>query len=256
MRKQPLSQLTRHHLGVETGRLSPQCGRDMHSARRALAPRWHRACGVSTSMRSCVGVGIASVVLGVTLFAVRSEATPTDELRLQVTRVFEVLDDQTLKPEEMRQAAVRHRVGQIFDFEDAARRALGPYWTERTPSERAEFVALFTGLVEQVYVSRIETYRDDHINYLGESVVRGAATVRTTVVPKRGAEVPVDYRMHLQSGRWLVYDIVVDGVSLIENYRIQFTKIIQTSSYAELIAKMRDIGVSSQTRRSRSDRHR
>jgi len=206
-------------------------------------------------MRSCVVVGIASVVLGVTLFAVRSEATPTEDLRLQVTRVFEILNDQTLKPEPMRQA-VRHRVGQIFDFEDSARRALGPYWAERTPSERVQFVALFTGLVEQVYVSRIETYRDDHINYLGESVVRGAATVRTTVVPKRGAEVPVDYRMHLQSGRWLVYDIVIDGVSLTENYRIQFTKIIQTSSYAELIAKIRDSGVSSQTRRSRSDRHR
>jgi ABC-type transporter MlaC component len=109
-------------------------------------------------MRSFVVVVAASVILGVILFAGRSEATPTDELRLQVTRIFEVLGDL---------AAVRQ-------------------------------------IVEQMYVSRFEMYRDDHINYLEESIVRDAATVRTMVVPKRGAEMPVDYRMHLQSRRWQV----------------------------------------------------
>jgi phospholipid transport system substrate-binding protein len=209
--------------------------------------RWHRRCVGSRSlhMRSLFVVAVTSVVLGVILFAGRSEATPTDELRLQVTRIFEVLGDQ---------AAVRQIVEQIFDFEDSARRALGPYWTERTPSERAQFIALFAGLIEQMYVSRFEMYRDDHINYLGESIVRDRATVRTMVVPKRGAEMPVDYRMHLQSGRWQVYDVVIDGVSLVENYRIQFAKVIRTSSYAELVAKIKDTGVGSQTRPS--DRHR
>jgi phospholipid transport system substrate-binding protein len=201
--------------------------------------------------------GITAVALAVILFSGPSEATPTEELRLQVARIIEVLDDQTLKPERMvvhRLAAVRHLVGEIFDFADTARRALGAHWVERTPSEQAQFVALFSGLIEQMYVSRVEMYRGDHIDYLGESVVRGDATVRTKIVPKRGAATPVDYRMHLQSGRWQIYDVVVDGVSLVENYRDQFMKIIQTSSYAGLIAKMKDVGVSGQARRANRDR--
>ena len=201
--------------------------------------------------------GITAVGLAVVLFSAPSEATPTDELRLQVARISEVLDDPALKPERMvveRRAAVRHIVGGIFDFEETARRALGPHWAERTPSERAHFVALFTDLIEQMYVSRVEMYRGDHIDYLGESIVRGDATVRTKIVPKRGAEMPVDYRMHLQNGRWQIYDVVADGVSLVENYRNQFIRIIQTSSYADLIVKMKDVGASGQTRRTDRDR--
>ena len=200
--------------------------------------------------------GVTAVALAV-LFPGPSEATPIEELRLQVARIIEVLDDQTLKPERMavhRLAAVRHIVGEIFDFEDTARRALGAHWVERTPSEQAQFVALFTGLIEQMYVSRVEMDRGDHIDYLGECVVRGDSTVRTKIVPRRGAETPVDYRMHLQSGSWQIYDVVVDGVSLVENYRSQFIKIIQTSSYADLIAKMKDIEVSGQARRADRDR--
>src|SRR6267143_1959470 len=105
--------------------------------------------------------------------------------------------------------------------------------------DRQEFTALFTDLIERAYISKIERYSGERIAYAGEAVDGGLATVRTRFVTKQGTEVPVDYRMQQRGDRWLVYDVSVEGVSLINNYRTQFEKIIQTSSYAELVRKMK-----------------
>ena len=166
---------------------------------------------------------------------------PTDQLRAQIDRVIKTLEDPELKKEgraKDRRAAVRKIANDIFDFSETARRSLGRHWQGRTPAERDEFVQLFSDLLERSYISKIETYGGEKILYNSDSVEQ--AKVQTKLVAKGGSEIPIEYRMHKAGDRWLVYDVVIEGVSLVANYRTQFNKIIQTSSFKELMNKMKN----------------
>ncbi len=167
---------------------------------------------------------------------------PSEQLRLQIDRVIKTLDDPDLKKDgrqKERRHAVRKIADEIFDFSETAKRSLGRHWAQRTPSERQEFVQLFSDLLERSYLSKIELYGGEKVAYLGDTVEGEQATVKTKIVTKQGTEIPVDYRMMRVGPRWMVYDVYIEGVSLIGNYRTQFNKIIQTSSYADLLKKMR-----------------
>ena len=98
---------------------------------------------------------------------------------------------------------------------------------------------LFADLLERSYISKIELYGGEKILYTDERVDGDQATVATKVLTKNGTEVPIDYRMLKRADRWLVYDVNIEGVSLVSNYRTQFNKIIQTASYNDLVQKMR-----------------
>jgi phospholipid transport system substrate-binding protein len=100
-------------------------------------------------------------------------------------------------------------------------------------------VRLFSDLLERSYISRVELYGGEKIQYLGDTTEGDQARVMTKLLTKSGSEIPIEYRMHRRGDRWLVYDVVIEGVSLIANYRTQFNKIIQTSSYQELVRKMK-----------------
>jgi phospholipid transport system substrate-binding protein len=167
---------------------------------------------------------------------------PTDQLRGRVDRVLQVLEDPALKEEARiaeRRAAIRGVAQEIFDFRELSQRALARHWHARTPAERDEFVQLFADLLERSYIGKIETYSGgDRIQYLSETAEGDQATVRTRIVTKTGTEIPVDYRLHRIGERWLVYDVTIEGVSLVANYRAQFNKIIQTSSFKGLVAKL------------------
>ena len=168
---------------------------------------------------------------------------PSDQLRGQIDRVIKVLEDPELKKEghaKDRRAAVRKIANDIFDFSETARRSLGRHWQGRTPAERDEFVQLFSDLLERSYISKIETYGGEKILYNSDSVEGDQAKVQTKLVAKGGSEIPIEYRMHKAGDRWLVYDVVIEGVSLVANYRTQFNKIIQTSSFKELMNKMKN----------------
>jgi len=172
---------------------------------------------------------------------------PTDQLRSSVDQMVKVLDDPALKADSRaqdRRAAIRKEAQVVFDFGETAKRALGRHWQGLSEKDRQEFTGLFTDLIERAYISKIERYSGERIAYAGESVEGGLATVRTRFVTKQGTEIPVDYRMQQRGDRWLVYDVMVEGVSFISNYRTQFDKIIQTSSYAELVRKMKAAEVS------------
>jgi phospholipid transport system substrate-binding protein len=138
-----------------------------------------------------------------------------------------------------RRQAVRKIANEIFAWDETAKRALARHWQGRTEVQRQEFVKLFGDLLERSYIARIENYGGEKISYLSDSVDDETAMVRTRIVTKQGSEVPVDYRMLRRGDRWLVYDVVIEGVSLVSNYRTQFNKIIQTSSYEELVKKMK-----------------
>jgi phospholipid transport system substrate-binding protein len=167
---------------------------------------------------------------------------PTTQLRGQVQRVLKLLDDPAMKQPakaKERRAAMRGIANDIFDFTETAKRALGRHWAVRTPAEREQFVQLFADLLERSYISKVELYGGETIEYTGETVDGDQAAVGSRIVTRQGLHVPIQYRMLRKGERWLVYDVVIEGVSLVANYRSQFDKIIQTSSFAELVKKMK-----------------
>lgn len=186
-------------------------------------------------------VGIALIAL----IAVQARAgVPTEQIKASVDQIIRILQDPALKSEARakdRRAAIRGAANNLFDFQETAKRALGRHWQRLSEQDRAEFVPLFTDRLERSYIARIEQYSGEKIGYVGEAVDPGGevATVKTTFTTKRGAEVPIDYHLLRRGDRWMIYDVFVEGVSLVANYRTQFDKIIQTSSSQELVRRMR-----------------
>ena len=167
---------------------------------------------------------------------------PTDQLKAQIDRTVKILDDPELKKpgrQRDRRAAVRQVANEIFDFSETAKRSLARHWAARSQAEREEFVQLFGDLLERSYISKIELYGGEKIKFVGEVTDPDGAIVRTRLVTRQDTEIPIDYRMHARGDKWLVYDVLIEGVSLISNYRTQFNKIITTSSYQELVRKMK-----------------
>ena len=166
---------------------------------------------------------------------------PTDNVKEYTDAVVKVLEDQSLKASD-RRAAVRKLAVEAFDVQETARRALGPHWQQRTPSEREEFVGLFADLLERTYIAKIDLYGGERLKFTDEKVDGDIATVRGKVTTKQGTEVPVEARMHKRGERWLIYDVAIENISLISNYRAQFDRIIRTSSYGELVKRLRNKG--------------
>ena len=166
----------------------------------------------------------------------------SDQLKDAIDRVVKVLEDPALKGPDRkaeRQAAVTKIAQEIFDFPEVARRSLGRHWQPLTDKQREEFTALFADLLERSYISKVELYGGEKIQYLGDAIDGDQAKVQTKLLTKGGSDIPIEYRMSRKGDRWLVYDVIIEGVSLVANYRTQFNKIIQTSSYQELVKKMK-----------------
>jgi phospholipid transport system substrate-binding protein len=166
---------------------------------------------------------------------------PTDTVKEYTDAVVKVLEDQSLKAAD-RRAAVRKLATEAFDVQETARRALGPHWQQRTPAEREEFVTLFADLLERTYIAKIDLYGGERLKFTDEKLDGDIATVRGKVTTKQGTDVPVEARMHKRGERWLIYDVNIEGISLISNYRAQFDRIIRTSSYGELIKRLKNKG--------------
>ena len=193
-----------------------------------------------TGRATAVGIVVALVVM-----VAEREAwagAPTEQLRTQIDRAIKVLEDPEMAKESRmveRRTAVGRIANEIFDFTETTRRSLGTHWQVRTPQERDEVTRLFADLLERSYIGRIEMYSGERIQLLGDTIDGDQATVRSRLITKQGMEIPVDYRMHRASGdRWLTYDVAIEGVSLVANYRAQFNKIIQTSGYTSLVKKL------------------
>jgi phospholipid transport system substrate-binding protein len=169
---------------------------------------------------------------------------PAEQLFASIDRVLKLLDDPALKEHaraEERRQAIRRVAGEIFDFEEIARRSLARHWEARTPSERDEFVQLLRNLLERSFIGKLDSYNGEKVAVLSEAIDGDEATVKTQVVTQQGADViPVDYRMVRRGDHWRACDIVIGGVSLVKNYRAQFDKIIQRTSYAQLVKQVRE----------------
>lgn len=169
-------------------------------------------------------------------------AGPTAQIRGAIDRTLEVLKRPDLKSKARaaeRRDLLRKEIRPVFDFEEMSKRALGPSWRQRTPKEKADFVGLFTELLENAYLGKIESYRGEKIEYAGETIDPPYAVVKTLIVTDKSQEVRVDYRMIREGDQWRIYDVVIEGVSLVNNYRSQFNSILQNSSFDALLTKLR-----------------
>jgi phospholipid transport system substrate-binding protein len=166
---------------------------------------------------------------------------PTDTVREYTDAVQKVLEDPALRKED-RRASVRKIAAEAFDVGESARRALGPHWQQRTPAEREEFVQLFGELLERTYIAQIDLYGGERLRFTEEKLDGNLAIVRAKLTTKQGTEVPVEARMNRKGERWLIYDVAIENVSLISNYRSQFDRIIRQNSYPELVKRLRSRG--------------
>ena len=171
---------------------------------------------------------------------------PTEQIRAAINDGVEILnkarlDNQSGRTETI--AKLRKIVYPLFDFNEMARRSLGAYWRRLDPSQQREFVAVFTDLLEKTYAKNIDLYDGQKVAYTGETIDQEYAEVHTKLLSRKGDSYAVDYRLLRVGGKWRVYDVVAEGISLVNNYRSQFNRVMANSSFEELIRKMKEKSV-------------
>ena len=169
--------------------------------------------------------------------------TPTVLIKSAVDQAINTLTDPYLQGEdkkEERRTLLRQIILSRFDFREMAKRSLGTHWLKRSREDKSEFVRLFTNFVEKVYLGRIESYNNgEKFIYSNERIKGSNAEVRSKILTSKGEEFQINYKLHRVGKEWKIYDVVVENISLISNYRSQFNRIITKTSYDELVSSMR-----------------
>lgn len=167
---------------------------------------------------------------------------PTDRIKGGTDKILAVLSDPSLMGDQKvdeRRRAIRKAVDELFDWEEMAKRTLARHWRDRTDEEKKEFIVLYGDLLERTYLDRVEGYSGEEVIYTDERIDGKYALVKVKIVSKTKQEIAVDYRMKNKNQQWLVYDVSVEGVSLVNNYRNQFNQIIMKSSYENLVDRLK-----------------
>jgi phospholipid transport system substrate-binding protein len=181
------------------------------------------------------------LVLGVNALCLAGE--PTEKIRQTTDKILSIVTDPSLKDPskaQEREKLIRRAVDEQFDWEEMARRSLATHWAKRTAEERKEFVRLFADLLERTYMRKVEDYSGEKVLYEGETKDGDYVKVKVKIVTKKNKDIPVEYRLKKEGNDWFVYDVSIEGVSLVNNYRTQFNNIIVQSSYENLVKKLRD----------------
>jgi phospholipid transport system substrate-binding protein len=198
----------------------------------------------STWSRSLMGrmASLAAAMMLVWPAPVPAAGPATAAVKQTVDEVLRILADEKMKKPDKhqeRRKLLEKVVGDRFSYEEMSRRTLAAHWQKLNEKERTEFVDLFRKLLTNSYADKIEGYSGEQMQYLNERNEGDYAEVRTKAISGK-AEIPLDYRLLNKGGEWRVYDVVVDGVSLVNNYRGQFAKIIRTSGYDDLVKQLRE----------------
>lgn len=182
---------------------------------------------------------LAALVAFVFLSANLAFAGPTEDVKRTVDEVVRIVASKEMKHNDhKRRQALKKTISLVFDYTEMAKRSLGKHWNPRTAAEKKRFAELFATLLENSYAGKIESYNNEKIVYLKEIVDGDHAEVKSKVVTAKRDEFTLDYRMLNQNGKWMAYDVVIEGVSLVSNYRTQFNKIITNGGYSELVRKL------------------
>jgi phospholipid transport system substrate-binding protein len=167
---------------------------------------------------------------------------PLDSVKVNVDKVLDVLRDPALKPEsakKLKKDKIRAIADKMFDFAELSKRTLAQNWFKFTPEQQKEFINLYRSLLEDSYADKILMYTDEKILFTKElSLTEKTAEVQSTVIRKTD-EIPINYRVVLKDGVWMVYDVVIEGVSLINNYRSQFREILVNKPPESLLETLR-----------------
>jgi phospholipid transport system substrate-binding protein len=166
---------------------------------------------------------------------------PTEQVRLTADKVLTVLQDTRLKAadkEKERRDQVRQIIAARFDFSEMAKRSLGAHWQRVSDDEQGRFVRLFTELLEKSYADQIESYNGEKILYGRENIAQDQAEVDTKIVTKKGEQISLNYKLRAAGGDWKIYDVVIENISLVNNFRSQFNRILANASFAELLKKL------------------
>lgn len=195
-----------------------------------------------SQLRGVIVICIAFALGGTLSPSTAAAITATEAVKSSIEQVVGLLEDKELKKAD-RVMERRQRLQKIFNdrfsYEEMSKRSLGAHWNNLNETQRQQFVDLFRQLLARSYTGTIEGYSGERFQYLGERNEGEYAEVRTKLLSRKG-EIPINYRLFSKSGEWQVYDIVVDGISMVSNYRAQFTKIIRASSYEDLVQKLQN----------------
>lgn len=200
--------------------------------------------GLQCNATNQSGLAIAVLLLSAATWVVPTVSqagNATDAVKGTIDQVVQTLKDPEMKkPDrlEERRRLIEKTIGDRFSWDEMAKRTLGTQWAKLNDTQRQEFVGLFRNLLTNTYIDRIEGYAGEQVLYLNERLQDSFAEVRTKISSGK-AEYPMDYRLLNKSGEWRVYDIVLDGVSLVANYRGQFNKILHSTGYDDLVQKLR-----------------
>lgn len=181
------------------------------------------------------------LVLCLLIPAPLSAASPTDQIRDAVEKAIAIIKDPELKTEQKREERInrlRDVIYPRFDFAEMSKRVLGFHWRRLTPSERKEFIHIFSDLLEQSYIRYIDSYNEDKFIFLKERLDGRYAEVATRILTSKGEEFSVNYKTHLVNGEWKIYDIVAENISMVNNYRSQFKRVLSKSSYEVLVSRI------------------
>ena len=184
---------------------------------------------------------ILSFLIFTVAFAARA-GEPTEKMRETTDKILSIVSDPNLKDPGKageRKKLIWEAVDERFDWNGMSQRALARHWKKRSKEERLEFIALFGKLLERTYLDKVEGYSGEKVSYEEESVDGAYAVVKVRIVTSKNEEINVDYRLSKKENDWLVYDISVEGVSLIQNYRVQFNSIITRSSFNVLMKRLK-----------------
>jgi len=173
-----------------------------------------------------------------------AQASITDDVKRTVDEIVRIVTDKELKKapnEQKRRAALKKTISNIFDYQEMAKRSLGKHWKPLKPADQKQFVGLFASLLENSYAGKIESYNNEKVIYLKETIDGSYAELKSKIITPKSDEFTLDYRLIKDAdGRWMVYDVVIEGVSLVSNYRTQFNKIITAQGYPELVKRLQN----------------
>jgi phospholipid transport system substrate-binding protein len=169
-------------------------------------------------------------------------ATPKETVETGVNNLLKTLGDPSFKakPKDERLPIMKTQIGAVFDFKELSRRTLGRTWKKMSPEQQTEFVELFTKVLQGVYADLLMTYTDQKVIFGDEKMLKkGRAEVESYLVTSDGRKIPIFYRLTDKTGSWRVYDVIIEGVSMVKNYRTQFKEILANDSHEKLIEILR-----------------
>jgi phospholipid transport system substrate-binding protein len=191
-------------------------------------------------LKTSLAVGALAVILIGLGGAAAAEGDPMAAVKETVRQVLAIVTDPSYKSATSeRREKLREIIAPRFDFSEMARSAMGVHWRTLTQPQRDEFVRVFTGLLEASYMGKIEGYKGQKIVYVKEINEGSDAQVNTNIIPSGGEAIAVDYRLKQSAGTWKVYDVVIDHISLVGNYRNQFNRLMNEKGFDKLVAAIK-----------------